>query len=184
MIIAMAGLPGTGKSTLARELAKDLPANILNKDTLRAALFAPGEVEYTSRQDDFVVGLMLELAEYRTRTGLSRHVILDGRTFSKKAQVDVLTAFAQEKHWNLQVIYCTCTDEIVRARLEKDVKSGGHPAADRDFDLFRRIKQEEEKLQIPHLHVDTGKPLAECTHLCLNYLLEQSEIKENNEDTK
>lgn len=184
MIIAMAGLPGTGKTTLARELAVELPAYILNKDTLRAALFTPEEVEYSSRQDDFVVGLMFEIADYRITTGLSRHIILDGRTFSKKAQVDFLTAYAREKHWNLQVIYCTCSDELVRARLEKDVSSGGHPAADRDFDLYRRIKKEEEKIQIPHLYVNTGKPLADCKRLCLQYLLEKSQINKDNEENK
>ncbi len=184
MIIAMAGLPGTGKSTLARELAAELPAYILNKDTLRAALFSPAEVEYSSRQDDFVVGMMLEIADYRTRTSLSRHVILDGRTFSKKAQVEFLTGFAREKRWNLKVIYCTCPDEIVRSRLEMDAKSGGHPAADRDFNLYLRIKKEEEKLQVPHFHVDTGKPLADCKRLCLDYLLERSEIIEDKEDSR
>ena len=42
MIVIMAGLPGTGKSTLARALAQRLAGAVLDKDEIRAALFAAG----------------------------------------------------------------------------------------------------------------------------------------------
>ena len=41
MLIAMAGLPGTGKSTLATALADALPAVVLDKDKLRTGSY-PG----------------------------------------------------------------------------------------------------------------------------------------------
>ena len=40
-LIALAGLPGAGKSTLAHVLAAELGAPVFDKDTVRAALFAP-----------------------------------------------------------------------------------------------------------------------------------------------
>src|SRR5947209_2269421 len=46
MLIAMAGLPGTGKSTLARQMARALSGVVLDKDVIRAALFPPALVEY------------------------------------------------------------------------------------------------------------------------------------------
>jgi predicted kinase len=64
MIIPMAGLPGTGKSTLARELAARTGGRVLSKDEFRHALFAANEIEYSSRQDDFCLQLMLATAEY------------------------------------------------------------------------------------------------------------------------
>ena len=64
MIILMAGLPGTGKSTLARELAHRTDGAVLGKDEVRAALFAPEDIEYSVAQDDFVMDIMLQAATY------------------------------------------------------------------------------------------------------------------------
>lgn len=167
MIIAMAGLPGTGKTTLAEELAAQLPAILLNKDTLRAALFPPEEIEYSHRQDDLVVGIMLKVALFYLQKESSRHVILDGRTFSLRSQVDALTGFCQKYHLPLRVIYCWCSDDLARERLER---GGAHLAADRDFSLYQRLKSSSDPLQIENLRVDTGKPLKDCVNLCLSYL--------------
>ena len=41
MIVLMAGLPGTGKSTLARELAAQTSGRVLSKDEIRHAIFLP-----------------------------------------------------------------------------------------------------------------------------------------------
>ena len=54
MIVLMAGLPGTGKSTLARELAARTSGRVLSKDEIRHAIFLPDEIEYSTRQDDLL----------------------------------------------------------------------------------------------------------------------------------
>src|SRR5258708_1848329 len=64
MIVIMAGLPGTGKSTLARALSQCLPAAVLDKDSIRASLFQPAYVEYSRLQDDFCQEIMLQTAGY------------------------------------------------------------------------------------------------------------------------
>lgn len=167
MIIAMAGLPGTGKTTLAEELAAQLPAILLNKDILRAALFPPEEIEYSHRQDDLVVDIMLQVALFYLQKDRSRHVILDGRTFSRKSQVDTLVKFCLKQHLPLKVIYCWCSDDLARDRLER---GGGHLAADRDFSLYEKLKASSDPLQVEHLRVDTGEPLEICVDLCLQYI--------------
>ena len=62
MLILMAGLPGTGKSTLSRALAAKLGGTVIDKDQVRAALFSLPDIEYSTEQDDFCMAVMLKVA--------------------------------------------------------------------------------------------------------------------------
>jgi len=63
-LVAFAGLPGTGKSTLARRVASELGAPLFDKDRVRDALFGPDHVAYTREQDDFVVEVLFQAIEH------------------------------------------------------------------------------------------------------------------------
>jgi adenylylsulfate kinase len=91
----MAGLPGSGKSALSRALVAELGGTVLNKDEIRAALFSPSDIEYSTEQDDFCMGIMLKVAGYLFRKDPSRRIFLDGRTFSRTYQLDRATGFAE-----------------------------------------------------------------------------------------
>ena len=93
--VLFAGLPGTGKSTLARVLARRLPAAILDKDSVRSALF-PGELtDYSPEQDQLCMAAILHAAVYLTERRRVDYIFFDGRTFSTRAQIeDVLRAAA------------------------------------------------------------------------------------------
>src|SRR2546423_7912676 len=88
MIILMAGLPGTGKTTLSHALAKITLGSVLSKDQIRAALFSPEDIEYSTAQDDFCMEVMLQAARFLLRKNPQRKVFLDGRTFSHRYQID------------------------------------------------------------------------------------------------
>jgi adenylylsulfate kinase len=173
MLIAMAGLPGTGKSTLARRLAQALPAIVLDKDAVRAALFPPSEIEYSTPQDDLCVDVMLKVAGYILARDARKHVILDGRTFSRRYQVDVVRAFAQDVGAALAFIECVCSDETVRQRLERDVAEGVHPAANRNFGMYLSVKARSEPIPGPKLVVDTGRDLDWALQRCVTYIAGQ-----------
>lgn len=171
MLIAMAGLPGTGKSTLARRLAALLPAIVLDKDTIRAALFPPAEIDYSTAQNDLCLGVMYDVAGYLLRKDADRCVILDGRTFTRCAQVDDLLAAAARLHTPLTVIECVCADEVARRRLAQDVTSGGHPAANRTLELYTLLKAQAEPLMIPRLVIETDDgDLAAYTRQAIAYI--------------
>jgi predicted kinase len=167
-LIVMMGLPGTGKSTLARRLAQALPAVIVDKDEVRAALFPAEEIEYSTRQDDLCFEAALSAAEFLLCKG--RNVILDGRTFSHRAQVERVERFARQGGFKLCLVECTCTEETARLRLEADLREVAHPAANRSFAMYQRLKAAADPLESPHLSVDTNGELENYVARVLDYL--------------
>jgi adenylylsulfate kinase len=168
MLILMAGLPGTGKSTLARALAADLGGNILNKDEIRAALFAPRDVEYSSEQDEFCMRVMLKVAGYLFRKDPGRKVFLDGRTFSRRYQLDRATGYAQALGQPWRILECVSSDELAKSRLESDRT---HLAANRDFDLYLQVKARFEEITLPKTIIDTSQTLDVCVKKAMAALI-------------
>jgi len=168
LLIAMAGLPGSGKSTLARQLAHLLPAVVIDKDRLRAALFPPNEIDYTSGQDDLCFEAGLQAAAYLLKKG--RTVILDGRTFSKAYQVEHLRQFTGTAHARLEIIECRCSDEVAAARLTHSQAAHTHPAGNRDFALYQKLQVQAEPIRLPHLVIDTSQRIEQCVARCLEHL--------------
>ena len=160
MIVMMAGLPGTGKSTLARELASQTSGAVLDKDRIRAALFAPAEIEYSTEQDDFCMKVLLATAEYLLGKNPSRHVFLDGRPFARRYQIEQVIATAKQLRQPWRILECVCSDETARKRVEEQV--GEHPAANRDFALYLQTKAGFEEITMPKTVVDTDRGLDSC----------------------
>ncbi len=142
----MAGLPGTGKTTLARALAEKLGGLVVSKDEIRAAAFGKF-VDYSSEQDDFCMELVYQIARYVKTVP----VFIDGRTYSKRRQVERLF----EALGDVKVIECVCGDHVVKERLERD---RDHVAGNRTYELYLAVKANADELQIPRLTVNTQDP--------------------------
>ena len=166
MIVIMAGLPGTGKSTVARAVAQRTGAIVLDKDIIRAAMF-PTTIDYTSGQDDVVMEAMLSAAQYLLRHDLASIVILDGRPFSQNSQLRHVIDFAEGAPTQWKLIECVCHEEVARRRLESD---RSHPAANRDWNLYQAVKARYEPKPQPKLVVDTDQELSDCVEQVMAYL--------------
>lgn len=172
MIVQLAGLPGTGKSTLAGELTRALGRRtlLLDKDRIRDALFGPRLITYTRDQDDFCVRLIHQAAARHVREHPDAAVILDGRTCSRRYQIEEVQHLATKTGRPLRIIECVCPDRIAAHRLQQDLLAGTHPAANRSPDLHRRLKARAEPITLPALRLDTSAPLSECIRAAVNYL--------------
>ena len=167
MIILMAGLPGTGKTTLARTLAERTGGCVLSKDEIRAALFAPDDIEYSTAQDDFCMEVMLQATRFLLQKNPERKIFLDGRTFSRRYQIDRVLTFATDSSQPWTILECTCSEESARRRLELDP---AHPARNRTFSLYLGVKARFEPIGYQETVINTDQPLEECVRQAMTAL--------------
>jgi len=151
--VLLAGLPGTGKSTLARAVAAKIGGAILDKDQVREALFPGALTDYTREQDDLCVRAMLEAARYLTEKHRAEWILIDGRTFSKREQIDEVIGAAERAGAQWRIVHLTCSDEVAEARLRREDPE--NPAKNRDVALYRRVRAAFESIAYPKLDVDT-----------------------------
>ena len=170
MLILMAGLPGTGKSTLSRALAERSGGVVLDKDVVRASLFAPADIEYSREQDDYCQQLMLQTAENLLSRDPNLRVFLDGRPFSRQYQREQVGAVAARLRTPLAIIECACRERTALERLRRDRETGAHLAANRSEELYAEIKAAFEPLREPRLTVNTDNRFTECVSLAEGYL--------------
>jgi predicted kinase len=166
MIVLMAGLPGTGKTTLARELAHRTQGALLGKDEIRASLFAPVDIEFSVEQDDFVMEVMLDAARFLLHKTPTRKIFLDGRPFSSRYQIDRVLGFGLELGQPCTIIECTCSDESARRRLDLE-RDPSHLAHNRTFTLYLEVKARFEPITYPKTTISTDLPLEECVQQAL-----------------
>jgi len=170
MVVIMAGLPGTGKSTVARSLAERLPGAVLDKDTIRAALFTPAHVEYSRAQDDFCQEIMLQTAAYLLGRNSSSCVFLDGRTFSRRYQRERVLEFCSQLQTRWAILECVCSEQTALARLEKAAEERIHPATNRTPDLYHQVRKAWEPIDLPKLVIDTEARVDSCVDRAMRYL--------------
>ena len=135
----ISGLPGTGKTHAAIELAARTGATRLSRDEVRAEMFHP--VTYSADEKASAFREVLVRAGECLREG--RDVILEGMPFSRRPERDAARELAEESGAEFELLQCVCPDEVA---LERIRSASGHPAADRSEALFHEVKSRFETI--------------------------------------
>jgi len=110
-LIAMAGLPGVGKSTIARGLAERFPGVLINVDDVASALV---RAEFERSFATGLAGYLVAEQVARVNLALGSHVIVDGANSAGYAR-NIWTSLAREFGTELLFVEVVCTDLVAHA---------------------------------------------------------------------
>jgi len=155
-LVMLCGLPGTGKSTLARRLADGLPAVVVESDRVRQKLFA--RPAYTGQESQRVHQVCHILIGWYLRHYY--HVVYDATNLYEYHR-GLIYRLAARSGACLVVVEVTASDDVVRERLAPRRRT--HPAvraqkdySDADWDVYERMRRRSEPIQHDHIVVDTS----------------------------
>ena len=161
MIILFCGLPGVGKSTLARSVACRTGASILSSDKIRKELIR--YPTYTRTEGRLVYDVLMLLTKYLTAAGID--CILDATFNRERSRMEVENKLLSN-NVQLYVIECNCPEEIVLERL----RNRKNDFSDADYSVYSKMKGIYEPVQGKHLDIDTSLPYEVNLQKVLSYV--------------
>jgi predicted kinase len=153
--VLLVGLPGTGKSTLARHIARHLPVEIVQTDAVRKALFPTPR--YTPEEHQRVYETAHRIIEQLLFE--QRNVVFDATNLheSRRRALYDIAANAQA---NLVVVLTVAPPEVVRRRLDRRQRQrDAEDFSDATWEVYQRMSRELEPIPRPHLVVNTAVDL-------------------------
>ncbi len=153
-LIAVSGLPGTGKSYFCSRLAERLPFVILESDALRKALFS--SPSYSAKESSQLFRVIHLLVEGLLEKGIS--LILDATNLLERNR-EYLYSIADRWDVKLVLVRVEAPPEVVHQRLENRLENTGSKS-DADWAIYRRMKPSVQRIRRNHYAVDTSRDIA------------------------
>lgn len=144
------GLPGVGKTTLAKEMAPLLNAVVLSTDKIRKQLIK--EPTYSRRERRLVYDVLLLIAKYLHDAGTN--CILDATFNKQKSRNQVKKTFGLKEN-QLPIVECVCPEKVVISRLHERKLD----YSDADFCVYKKMQKIFESVKGFHIVVDTRNPV-------------------------
>lgn len=138
LVLAFAGLPGSGKSRLAGMLAQATRWSTLNRDQIRAER-SPGDAsdEVRAQADQ----LLLRRVGSGVRAAMN--LVVDGKTFARGTDRALLQEVVDDAGGELQWCWLDVPVELAIERIQAYTN---HPAPDRDAALVHAVAARFEPL--------------------------------------
>ena len=135
VVVALMGLPGSGKSTVARALVHELGLRCVDRDALRMAMFPRCRYSFMEKRAAFrALLLALEI-----NCMLGESTVIDGCTFSRRQDLLRVDQVARKLGFLPVAIHLDCPSPLARTRIEADIAADRHPARDRSPELVTEV---------------------------------------------
>jgi len=165
------GMPGSGKSTVSRELSRVFGIKTLNSDVIRKELFGmkpvdPSDVPfeegiYSKNASGLTYGKLLLLAQEEIEKGNS--VILDA-TYANEHHRDEVLRMASDNDVNIIFVECVLKEKLLKERLSnRKTEYQVSDARLHHFEYFKeKFKAFNKVNDAMHICVNTEKTLEKC----------------------
>lgn len=145
-LILMSGLPGTGKSTVAKKIQKKLPKSvILQSDSLRKELFP--EPTYSAEESQMLFTTLQAVTRSLIKT---EHIVIFDATNLKPAFYewvhDVETA-----GFFVEIVEVVCPEKVALQRIKQRKNS----LSDATVEVYKMLRDSAEPITRPHTTVNT-----------------------------
>jgi aminoglycoside phosphotransferase family enzyme/predicted kinase len=165
-VIAVAGLSGTGKTSLARAIAGELGLRVVSADAMRKSIFGTGEKPYAYGEGPYSAEANRLTYEKIVETGRAllaedRGVVLDA-TFRRDGDRAMARDMATNAGANWRIIECRLPADLIRLRLEKRT-ARREGLSDATWGTYLHQREEFESIVDPsggHLKLDTSGSLS------------------------
>ncbi len=148
MLVIICGLPGVGKTTIAKNLAPLIDASILSTDKIRKELIS--NPTYQKEERALIYDVMILLAKYLQQAG--KNCILDA-TFNKEYSRNQVKNKLKVSEDQFFIVECTCPEKIIFSRL----KNRKEDYSDADVSVYQKMKKIYESVKGKHITVDTSQ---------------------------
>ena len=156
VLVMLTGLPGTGKSNLARQLAEVLPFAIVESDQVRKILFP--QCEYTGEESQWVHRTCHALMDKLLMKGV--RVIYDATNLHERHR-ELVYRLADAREVKLIVVKVVSPEAVASQRLrnrQADV-TDDDDVSDADVKVYRRMSRRVDPIRRNHVVVDTSQDL-------------------------
>lgn len=173
MLIIICGLPGSGKSSLARKLKAKLPAAYLNSDIVRKQIFK--KPQYTPEEKKRVYDEIVNQAEKMLLK--KKNVIVDATFYTRKYR-QLMVSTARDAGSKYCIILCTLPEEMTKERLAKREKSS-RSVSDANYEIYLKLRERFEQIEGDYLEIDCSLPIKEQVEKAGKYIGARSGRKKN-----